>query len=197
MKIILTESQLNKLIKETDNKNSGEAWFYQNTCISKQFPNIKLTGSFAKHEMNNQVWVIERNGLLDVTIKMINSGQNRYGDTHKYGKWWCNPNNNKFEFKINPNNTQSKIPQAKTMDDVKNNTGYIIKGMRGPIVKELQKMLINLGYDLGSQKDDGIFGDTTKNAVETFQKDSGIKPKNDVYGIFGKITYDKIMNKSN
>jgi N-acetylmuramoyl-L-alanine amidase len=83
------------------------------------------------------------------------------------------------------------------MDDVKNNTGYIIKGMRGPIVKELQKMLINLGYDLGSQKDDGIFGDTTKNAVETFQKDSGIKPKNDVYGIFGKITYDKIMNKSN
>jgi N-acetylmuramoyl-L-alanine amidase len=197
MKIVITESQFNKLIKEIDNKNSGESWFYQNTCISKQFPNIKLTGSFAKYEMNNQVWVIERNGLLDVTIKMINSGQNRYGDTHKYGKWWCNPNNNKFEFKINSNNTQSKIPQAKTMDDVKNNRGYIIKGMMGPIVKELQKMLINLGYDLGSQKDDGIFGDTTKNAVETFQKDSGIKPKNDVYGIFGKITYDKIMNKSN
>lgn len=95
--------------------------------------------------------------------------------------------------------TSSKsLPQAKTMEDVKNGIGYIIKGMRGPVVKELQKMLLKLKkYDLGPSKDDSIFGEDTESAVEQFQKDSNIKPKNDIYGIFGKITYDKMMEKLN
>ena len=83
------------------------------------------------------------------------------------------------------------------MEDVKNGVGYIIKGMRGPVVKELQKMLLTLKYDLGTSKDDSIFGEATENAVEKFQNDTGIKPKNNLYGIFGKITYDKMMEKLN
>ena len=90
------------------------------------------------------------------------------------------------------------ITQAKTMEDVKNGVGYIIKGMRGPVVKELQKMLLKWNKDiLGPSKDDSIFGEDTESAVEKFQKDSNIKPKNDIYGIFGKITYEKMMKKLN
>lgn len=91
----------------------------------------------------------------------------------------------------------SKITQARTMEDVKNGVGYIVKGMRGPVVKELQKMLLKLKYDLGTSKDDSIFGEATENAVEQFQKDTNIKPKNDIYGRFGKITYNKMMEKLN
>jgi peptidoglycan hydrolase-like protein with peptidoglycan-binding domain len=81
------------------------------------------------------------------------------------------------------------------MDDVKNKTGYVIKGMRGPVVKELQQMLINLGYDLGPSKDDSIFGDKTLEAITNFQKKSSIRPKNNKFGIFGSLTLEK-MNQA-
>ena len=117
-----------------------------------------------------------------------------------YGEWWCesgkkepiidltktiehrkrmadkeknekNQTNKEYFDGVTKNtNTSSLIPQAKTMDDVKNKKGYIIKGMRGPMVKELQQMLINLGYDLGPTKDDSIVGDKTFDAVVDFQK---------------------------
>lgn len=91
--------------------------------------------------------------------------------------------------------TSSNITQAKTMEDVKNGVGYIKKGMTGPVVKLLQKMLLKLDYDLGPQKDDGIFGEKTEDAVEKFQKDFNIKPKNNIYGIFGSITLNKMIEK--
>lgn len=91
--------------------------------------------------------------------------------------------------------SSKSLPQAKTMEDVKNGNGYIIKGMMGPVVKLLQKMLLKLDYDLGPQKDDGVFGEKTEDAVEKFQKDFNIKPKNNVYGIFGSITLNKMIEK--
>lgn len=47
-------------------------------------------------------------------------------------------------------------------------------GMEGGDVKELQGMLIQLGYDLGKWGADGDFGDATELAVEKFQKNAGI-----------------------
>lgn len=44
-------------------------------------------------------------------------------------------------------------------------------GMEGADVKELQSMLIQLGYDLGKWGADGDFGDQTEMAVRAFQKD--------------------------
>jgi peptidoglycan hydrolase-like protein with peptidoglycan-binding domain len=177
----------------------GEKWFYENPCIVKQFPNITLDGAVAKYESSNRLYQIEHGGLFVVTIKPSN--------VNRFGRWWCNPTTKNFEFKINPDGkpivptknatSSSPIPQAKTMDDVKNGKGYIIKGMRGPLVKELQKILLTLKYDLGTSKDDSIFGENTKKALEQFQKDNGITPKNNVYGVFGKITYEKMMEKLN
>ena len=44
-------------------------------------------------------------------------------------------------------------------------------GMEGDDVKELQRMLIQLGYDLGKWGADGDFGDATEMAVRKFQKE--------------------------
>jgi len=222
MKIVLTESQLKRLFKEDKNTNikPGEQWFYEPEydCLRNHNPPLKLDGSSAIHTLSDGVSYIayEKNGKFFYSPKPQNPKAIRYNRAFldKEGNWWCNKNTGKIDIKVDLESTKrkislfngaqmdtsitgNKIPQAKTMDDVKNNRGYIIKGMRGPIVKELQKMLIDLGYDLGPQKDDGIFGESTENAVKEFQKDSGIKPKNNVYGIFGKITYEKMMKKSN
>lgn len=59
------------------------------------------------------------------------------------------------------------------------------KGSRGNEVKELQTVLMALGYDLGKYGADGEFGAATENAVRAFQKDKNLK----VDGIVGKATW--------
>ena len=68
------------------------------------------------------------------------------------------------------------------------------KGSKGPAVKEMQKMLIALGYLKPTFKskrtgktfpnDDGVFGSGTARAVKAFQKAQGLK----VDGLVGKNT---------
>ena len=68
------------------------------------------------------------------------------------------------------------------------------KGSKGPAVKEMQKMLIALGYLKPTFKskrtgktfpnDDGVFGSGTARAVKAFQKAEGLK----VDGLVGKNT---------
>ncbi len=48
------------------------------------------------------------------------------------------------------------------------------QGDRGDSVRNLQKKLSALGYDLGATGVDGIFGNRTDDAVKTFQADAGI-----------------------
>ena len=70
--------------------------------------------------------------------------------------------------------------------DNQDNRELITRGARGESVEEFQKILKDLGYDLGEfgPKGDGIdgkFGIVTKEAVKSFQKDHGLK----VDGIIG------------
>lgn len=44
----------------------------------------------------------------------------------------------------------------------------------GAAVADLLKALIGLGYDLGAAGVDGVFGRSTKAAVETFQRANGV-----------------------
>lgn len=62
------------------------------------------------------------------------------------------------------------------------------KGSKGGNVKELQKMLIKEGYDIGDHGVDGDFGDATESAVKSFQKDHELV----IDGIVGKRTWEKI-----
>ena len=57
-------------------------------------------------------------------------------------------------------------------------------GMEGEDVRQLQSMLIQLGYDCGRWGADGDFGDMTEMALRNFQRDYNL----DVDGIAGKDT---------
>ena len=62
-------------------------------------------------------------------------------------------------------------------------------GSEGADVRELQSMLIQLGYDCGRWGADGDFGDATEMAVEKFQRDWGL----DVDGEYGPKTHDMLI----
>nr|WP_278244913.1 SpoIID/LytB domain-containing protein [Fervidicella metallireducens] len=65
------------------------------------------------------------------------------------------------------------------------------KGLTGEDVKYLQQALLDLGYNIGTSKPTGLFGNGTHNAVVSFQK----KNKLPSYGIVASATVDAI-NKS-
>jgi peptidoglycan hydrolase-like protein with peptidoglycan-binding domain len=58
------------------------------------------------------------------------------------------------------------------------------RGDRGGQVADLQQMLIDAGYDIGSGGADGIFGGDTEAAVIQFQSDQGL----DADGLAGDNT---------
>lgn len=66
----------------------------------------------------------------------------------------------------------------------KENKDYLSKGDSGSNVKEMQKMLIALGYTCGLGGADGNFGSITESAVKSFQGDHGLT----VDGVCGKKT---------
>lgn len=63
------------------------------------------------------------------------------------------------------------------------------EGSEGNTVKALQRMLYALGYDLGVDPIDGIFGSKTDAAVRFYQKAN----KLDVDGIVGQDTWTKLL----
>lgn len=65
--------------------------------------------------------------------------------------------------------------------------GNLNVGSRGSQVSQLQQILKQFGYYPGPV--DGVFGPQTKNAVNTFQTDTGIKQD----GIFGPVTQSKLL----
>lgn len=63
------------------------------------------------------------------------------------------------------------------------------EGSENETVKALQRMLYAMGYNLGSDPIDGIFGSKTDAAVRAFQK----AKKLDVDGIVGQDTWNKLL----
>ena len=64
------------------------------------------------------------------------------------------------------------------------------KGSKGDAVRELQTMLLKLGYDLGPCGIDGDFGKATEAAVRSFQSDHRLE----VDGVVGKNTWAELIN---
>ena len=62
-------------------------------------------------------------------------------------------------------------------------------GSAGGDVKQLQRHLIQLGYDLGKWGADGEFGDATELAVRDFQREKGL----DADGQYGKKTHAALL----
>ena len=62
-------------------------------------------------------------------------------------------------------------------------------GSAGGDVKQMQRYLLQLGYDLGKYGADGEFGDATELAVKAFQKAKGL----DADGQYGKKTHEALL----
>ena len=67
------------------------------------------------------------------------------------------------------------------------------KGSKGNAVRELQTMLLKLGYDLGPCGIDGDFGKATEAAVKAFQSDHRLE----VDGVVGSATYGALERAVN
>ena len=67
------------------------------------------------------------------------------------------------------------------------------KGCEGNDVKEMQEILMQLGYALPKYGADGDFGTETKGAVTAFQKNVGM----DATGIFDENTYKALLDELN
>ena len=67
------------------------------------------------------------------------------------------------------------------------------KGSKGDAVKELQTMLLKLGYDLGPCGIDGVFGKATEAAVRSFQSDHRLAED----GICGAKTWAELEKSVN
>lgn len=65
----------------------------------------------------------------------------------------------------------------------------LYNGCEGSDVKELQTLLISLGYDCGRWGADGDYGDATELAVMAFQKSTGL----DADGTYGPETHAALM----
>lgn len=64
------------------------------------------------------------------------------------------------------------------------------KGDKNQYVREMQTLLKNYGYDLGSSGVDGSFGPATLTALKKFQKDVGLE----VDGSCGPLTWAKLLS---
>lgn len=111
-------------------------------------------------------WVIEARGVMYgvVRTKMSERPWNRWGLMTKY-----------FDYSTTTiDNPKVTSPYTRTLRN----------GCKGNDVKQMQEGLIKLGYNCGRWGADGDFGDSTEEAVRTFQKVKNLT----VDGIFGPNT---------
>jgi hypothetical protein len=138
--------------------------------------------------------------LIESTEKLEKSGKNAFDDSLKISE---TPDNSFIKDAI----AKLKVEKEKKRKDYEiaikaPSTSEILSGrkvltlnQRGESVKEIQKMLYDIGYDYLITNfetldnwNDGIYGKSTKSAVETFQEDNQLSPD----GIVGKTTLIKL-----
>ena len=78
------------------------------------------------------------------------------------------------------------------MKDQEDDTILMQRGANGDAVKKMQTKLMELGFDVGVEGEDGKFGPHTEDGVKAFQKSIGKKPT----GSLSKSELDTLMNKS-
>ena len=84
----------------------------------------------------------------------------------------------------NANNSEFIIQNS----ELGNGNPTLRRGSKGQAVRELQTMLLKLGYDLGPCGIDGDFGKATEAAVRSFQSDHQLE----VDGVVGALTWSEL-----
>jgi hypothetical protein len=136
------------------------------------------------------------------SVNIWNKGQ---GSGRSYGTWEWDGTKPVIKFKDISKNASGYVQPTDTdWSAVTENNKIIGLNAKGPLVKQVQNKLIEIGYsrttsgsittDVAGCKDDvekcdGIYGPTTKEMVKQYQKDNGLS----VDGIFGQQTYDSMF----
>ena len=116
--------------------------------------------------------------------------------TESVDEWAAKEFKNNFKIKKEKERQEYlKSLIAPSINEVLMGQKTIKLNQKGPSVKEVQKMLYKIGYDYLVSNfneiekwDDGIYGEGTKYAIETFQEDQGLK----VDGIVNSSTLKKL-----
>lgn len=80
-----------------------------------------------------------------------------------------------------PAGMEGVVPVVITKETIK-------KGSKGPLVTEMQNKLLSLGYDIGPDGADGVFGSKTLAGLKAFQKDHNLKQD----GVCGQNTWTEL-----
>jgi hypothetical protein len=127
------------------------------------------------------------------------------GTGRSYGTWEWSGTKPVIKFKDISKNASGYVQPTDTdWSAVTEDNKVIGLNAKGPLVKQVQKTLIGIGYSgttsgsvttdvAGCKEDvekcDGIYGPTTKQMVKEYQKDNGLA----VDGIVGQQTYDSLF----
>ncbi len=138
----------------------------------------------------------------DGEVYIYNKGQ---GTGKSKGTWGWEDNKPVIKFKDISKNASGYVqPTDNDWSAVTEDNKVIGLNAKGPLVKQVQNKLIEVGYSgttSGSvttdvqgclddvEKCDGIYGPTTKEMVKQYQKDNGLA----VDGIVGQQTYDSLI----
>lgn len=161
---------------------------------------------------NTGVWFITPNGKYEVDFD-VDSTFEIYDNTNEKtaeGKWVPNkeggvtvttkdgriltytPQGGMSPVSITGGKAQWKTPTVKTLDDIKVGKGYLAKGMKGPIVGELQKIMLELNMKISKTgKVDNLFGPIMDLSVRQFQATN--MPTGSKDGKVGKNTLNRMI----
>jgi peptidoglycan hydrolase-like protein with peptidoglycan-binding domain len=159
--------------------------------INKLLINNKEVNEFLKITAKESLTKVMNNKNVDLVSINV---------TETPDEWFKKQSLSKINNIEKEKNSQQKEIIAPSINNVQSGKSIIKLNQKGDSVKEIQKMLYDLGYDYlinnfeTLQKwNDGIYGKGTKMAVETFQEDNGLKAD----GIVNKQTLSKLKEVYN
>lgn len=179
---VLKYSTNNKLSADKKSVNytasNGDSWTW----------NLDYTFTYKYKDGTIDKGTWECNGTQDYKIKLEN------GDSYdsKTDKWTEAATNKNAGSSSSSSPSKPKLTDTSlTLDDLKAGK-EVSKGMRGPVVGEIQKLLIAAGFKNISKSGnvDNIFGSRTKASVEQFQEKNTLK----VDGIVGDETIKALIS---
>lgn len=159
--------------------------------INKLLKNDKEVNEFLEITAKESLTKVMNNKNVDLVSINVNETPD---------EWFKKQSLSKINNIEKEKNSQQKEIIAPSINNVQSGKSIIKLNQKGDSVKEIQKMLYDLGYDYlinnfeTLQKwNDGIYGKGTKMAVETFQEDNGLKAD----GVVNKQTLSKLKEVYN